>query len=254
MPQLDKGTGETKGGSSELRLQFEDAAQRLCIDLLAFFAERLKVHLRDKGARHDLIDAVFALGGQDDLALIVKRVEALTELLKTDDGANLLAGVKRAQNILAIEEKKDKTSYAGPYDQLLLKEPEEVALAARIESVKDDTAAAINVENFAGAMRALAELRAPVDAFFDKVTVNTEDAELRRNRPHLMSEIPPPPSTSPTSPKSPVRRPGAPNVVIHAQVGTQGTSKKGIDASRCATQPPSRLRMVGRVLVCAGMT
>jgi glycyl-tRNA synthetase beta chain len=159
------------------------------VDLIAFFAERLKVHLRDKGARHDLIDAVFALGGQDDLALIVKRVEALTELLKTDDGANLLAGVKRAQNILAIEEKKDKTSYAGPYDQLLLKEPEEVALAARIESVKEDTAAAINVENFAGAMRALAELRAPVDAFFDKVTVNTEDPALRRNRLHLLSEI-----------------------------------------------------------------
>jgi glycyl-tRNA synthetase beta chain len=158
-------------------------------DLLAFFAERLKVHLRDKGARHDLIDAIFSLPGQDDLALIVKRVEALTELLKTDDGVNLLAGVKRAQNILSIEEKKDKTSYAGPYDQLLLKEPEEVALAARIESVKDDTAAAINVENFAGAMRALAELRAPVDAFFDKVTVNTEDSEVRRNRLHLLSEI-----------------------------------------------------------------
>ncbi|MGZ5851033.1 MAG: glycine--tRNA ligase subunit beta, partial [Hyphomicrobium sp.] len=159
------------------------------MDLLAFFAERLKVHLRDKGARHDLIDAIFSLPGQDDLALIVKRVDALTELLKTDDGANLLAGVKRAQNILAIEEKKDKTSYAGTYDQLLLKEPEEVALAAAIESVKDDTAAAINVENFAGAMRALAELRAPVDAFFDKVTVNTEDSEVRRNRLHLLSEI-----------------------------------------------------------------
>jgi glycyl-tRNA synthetase beta chain len=158
-------------------------------DLMSFFAERLKVHLRDKGARHDLIDAIFSLPGQDDLALIVKRVEALTELLKTDDGANLLAGVKRAQNILSIEENKDKTSYAGPYDQLLLKEPEEVALAARIESVKDDTAAAINVENFAGAMRALAELRAPVDAFFDKVTVNTEDSEVRRNRLHLLSEI-----------------------------------------------------------------
>ena len=154
-----------------------------------FFAERLKVHLRDKGARHDLIDAIFSLPGQDDLALIVKRVEALTELLKTDDGVNLLAGVKRAQNILSIEEKKDKTSYAGAYDQLLLKEPEEVALAAAIESVKDDTAAAINVENFAGAMRALAELRAPVDAFFDKVTVNTEDSEVRRNRLHLLSEI-----------------------------------------------------------------
>ena len=112
-----------------------------------------------------------------------------TELLKTDDGANLLIGVKRAQNILSIEEKKDKTSYAGPYDQMLLKEPEEVALAAAIESVKQDTAAAINVENFAGAMRALAELRAPVDAFFDKVTVDTEDTGLRRNRLRLLSEI-----------------------------------------------------------------
>jgi len=158
-------------------------------DLLNFFAERLKVHLREKGARHDLIDAIFSLPGQDDLALIVKRVEALTELLKTDDGANLLTGVKRAQNILSIEEKKDKTSYAGSYDQMLLKEPEEVALAAAIESVKQDTAAAINVENFAGAMRALAELRAPVDAFFDKVTVNAEDPALRKNRLRLLSEI-----------------------------------------------------------------
>jgi glycyl-tRNA synthetase beta chain len=158
-------------------------------DLLAFFAERLKVHLREKGARHDLIDAIFSLPGQDDLALIVKRVEALTELLKTDDGANLLTGVKRAQNILSIEEKKDKTSYAGTYDQMLLKEPEEAALAAAIESVKQDTAAAINVENFAGAMRALSELRAPVDAFFDKVTVNADDPALRKNRLHLLSEI-----------------------------------------------------------------
>ncbi len=156
---------------------------------MAFFAERLKVHLREKGARHDLIDAVFSLGGQDDLALIVKRVEALDEFLKTDDGANLLTGVKRAQNILAIEEKKDKTSYAGTYQVALLKEKEEPALAAAIESVKQDTAAAINVENFAGAMRALAELRAPVDAFFDKVTVNAENAELRRNRLHMLSEI-----------------------------------------------------------------
>ncbi len=85
----------------------------LAIDLLSFFADRLKVFLRDQGKRHDLIDAVFALGGQDDLALIVRRVEALDAFLKTDDGTNLLAGVKRAANILAIEEKKDKTSYAG---------------------------------------------------------------------------------------------------------------------------------------------
>ncbi|MDQ8699399.1 glycine--tRNA ligase subunit beta [Hyphomicrobium sp. LHD-15] len=158
-------------------------------DLLSFFADRLKVYLKDKGARHDLIDAVFSLGGQDDLALIVKRVEALGEFLKTDDGANLLAGVKRASNILAIEEKKDKKSYAGGYDLKLLKEKEELALAAAIESVKQDTVAAIAVENFKGAMNALAELRAPVDAFFEKVTVNDADAALRENRLNLLSEI-----------------------------------------------------------------
>ncbi len=158
-------------------------------DLLAFFAERLKVYLRDKGARHDLIDAIFSLPGQDDLALIVKRVEALTEFLKTDDGANLLAGVKRAQNILTIEEKKDKASHAGDYDAGLLQADEEKALAAAIDKVKDDTVAALAVENFAGSMRALAELRAPVDAFFDKVTVNADDPALRQNRLHLLSQI-----------------------------------------------------------------
>ncbi len=159
------------------------------LDLLVFFADRLKVYLRDQGARHDLIDAVFSLGGQDDLALIVKRVNALGDFLKTDDGANLLAGVKRATNILGIEEKKDKVSHAGTYDLKLLKEREELALAAAIESVKQDTTAAINVENFGGAMRALAELRAPVDAFFEKVTVNDKDPPTRLNRLKLLSEI-----------------------------------------------------------------
>ena len=164
-------------------------ADTRAIDLLAFFADRLKVHLRDKGARHDLIDAVFSLGGQDDLALIVKRVEALGAFLQTDDGANLLAGVKRASNILRDEEKKDKKSWAGAYDLDKLTEKEELALAAAIESVKQDTTAAINVENFAGAMRALAELRAPVDAFFDKVIVNAPDPAVRANRLALLSEI-----------------------------------------------------------------
>ena len=158
-------------------------------DLLAFFADRLKVFLRDQGKRPDLIDAVFSLGGQDDLALIVRRVEALDAFLKTDDGTNLLAGVKRAANILAIEEKKDKKSYAGSYDLKLLKEKEETALAAAIEAVKQDTTAAINVENFAGAMRALAELRGPVDAFFDKILVNADDPKLRDNRLRMLSEI-----------------------------------------------------------------
>ncbi len=158
-------------------------------DLLSFFADRLKVFLRDQGKRHDLIDAVFALGGQDDLALIVRRVEALDAFLKTDDGANLLAGVKRAANILAIEEKKDKKSYADPYDLKLITEKEETALAAAIEATKQDTVAAINVENFAGAMRALSELRAPVDAFFEKILVNADDPKIRENRLRLLSEI-----------------------------------------------------------------
>jgi glycyl-tRNA synthetase beta chain len=159
------------------------------VDLLTFFAERLKVHLREKGARHDLIDAVFSLGGQDDLALIVKRVEALGEFLRTDDGAVLLTGVRRATNIIRDEEKKDKRSWAGAADPALLREPQEMTLYEAIQKVKKDTVAAINVENFAGAMRALAELRAPVDAFFDKVTVNAPDAALRANRLALLSEI-----------------------------------------------------------------
>ena len=158
-------------------------------DLLSFFADRLKVHLKDKGARHDLIDAVFALPGQDDLALIVRRVEALGAFLGTDDGANLLAGVKRASNILAIEEKKDKASYAGEPDGDLLKEPAERALAAAIAKAKYDTRAAIDVENFTGAMNALADLRAPVDTFFEKVTVNDPDPKLRANRLRMLSEI-----------------------------------------------------------------
>ncbi len=158
-------------------------------DLLSFLADRLKVYLKDKGARHDLIDAVFSLGGQDDLALIVKRVEALGEFLKTDDGTNLLAGVKRAANILAIEEKKDKAKHEGEPDGVLLVEPAERALDAAIAKVRFDTQAAINVESFAGAMKALSELRAPVDAFFDTVTVNDADPKLRANRLKLLSEI-----------------------------------------------------------------
>jgi glycyl-tRNA synthetase beta chain len=163
--------------------------QTICDDLLSFFADRLKVYLREKGARYDLIDAVYSLGGQDDLALIVKRVEALDAFLKTDDGSNLLIGIKRASNILAIEEKKDKQSYSGTPEATLLKEPQEKALAVAIERVKADARAAINVENFAGAMRALAELRTPVDAFFDKVLVNVDNSKLRENRLRLLSQI-----------------------------------------------------------------
>lgn len=158
-------------------------------DLLAFFSDRLKVALRDQGVRHDLIDAVFALGGQDDLVLIVRRVEALQEFLKKDDGANLLAGYKRAANILKIEEKKDKRSFGGPADPARLVEPEEKALHAALASAEKDVAPALAREDFAAAMAALARLRAPVDAFFEKVTVNAPDASLRENRLRLLAQI-----------------------------------------------------------------
>ena len=158
-------------------------------DLLAFFADRLKVTLRENGARHDLVDAVFALDGQDDLLLIVRRVEALGKFLDTDDGKNLLAGVKRASNILRIEEKKDNKSYAGAPDAKRLAEPEEKALAEAVSLAKEEASAAVAREDFAAAMSALAKLRPKVDAFFEKVTVNVDDKSLRENRLMLLNEI-----------------------------------------------------------------
>ena len=181
--------GEKRRSLSERETPIPTVVAKLIPDLLSFFADRLKVHLREEGVRHDLIDAVFALPGQDDLALIVKRVEALSEFLETDDGENLLAGAKRAANILAIEEKKDGRTFDGAPDGRLLVEPEERGLEAAIAKVKFDTRAAIDVENFSGAMRALAELREPVDAFFEKVKVNDADPKVRENRLKLLSEI-----------------------------------------------------------------
>lgn len=160
-------------------------------DLLAFFADRLKVYLRDQGARHDLIDAVFALPGQDDLLLVVRRVEALGAFLATDDGKNLLAGYKRAANILRIEEKKDGRAYDAAPDAALAAsgEPEERALAEALTAAREEASAAVAAEDFSGAMRALSRLRAPVDAFFEKVTVNADDPALRRNRLLLLNAL-----------------------------------------------------------------
>ncbi|MFT0859577.1 glycine--tRNA ligase subunit beta [Ancylobacter sp. G4_0304] len=158
-------------------------------DLLSFFADRLKVHLREAGARHDLVDAVFALEGQDDLLLVTKRVEALGRFLATEDGRNLLAGTKRAANILRIEEKKDGVSYDGGVDVVLLHEPEERALADAIAALGPKIEAALAAEDFEGAMSLIAGLRAPVDAFFDKVTVNAADPALRVNRLRLLADI-----------------------------------------------------------------
>lgn len=164
-------------------------AQKLPSDLLAFFADRLKVQLREQGARHDLVDAVFALGGQDDLLMIVRRVEALGKFLESDDGKNLLAGTKRAGNILSIEEKKDKRTFDGAPDAALYSLGEEKALAKAIDEVKAEASTAVAREDFAAAMSAMAKLRPPVDAFFDKVRVNDDDPKVRENRLKLLNEI-----------------------------------------------------------------
>jgi glycyl-tRNA synthetase beta chain len=170
--------------AAKARKNFSAAA-----DLLAFFADRLKVHLREQGARHDLVDAVFALPGQDDLLMIVRRVEALGKFLDSDDGKNLLVGYRRAANILRDEEKKDKKSHAGEPDTKLLKEPQEKMLAEAIGKAETEVAAALKKEDFAAAMSAIARLRAPVDAFFDKVTVNADEPALRENRLKLLDRI-----------------------------------------------------------------
>lgn len=168
--------------------------------LLDFVADRLKVQLRERGARHDLVDAVFQQGirrqltspgmaNVRDLVLIVRRVEALGKFLDTEDGKNLLAGYKRATNIIRIEEKKDGREYIGAPDPALYKLPEEKALAQAIGVVRAEAERAVAAEDFEAAMRTMAKLRPSVDAFFDKVTVNVDDRALRENRLKLLNEI-----------------------------------------------------------------
>jgi glycyl-tRNA synthetase beta chain len=157
-----------------------------------FMGDRLKVALREKGVRHDLIDAVFALGNEDDLVRLVRRVEALQAFLKTDDGANLLVGYRRAANILKIEEKKGKKEdgeYRSAPDTGAFAEADEKALYAALLSAQEVVANLLEREDFAGAMGEMAKLRAPVDRFFDKVTVNADDKKLRENRLKLLAQI-----------------------------------------------------------------
>ena len=168
--------------------KFDPAVHNLADRLLSFFADRLKVHLRDQGARHDLVDAVFALGG-DDLLIIVRRVEALGRFLDTEDGEHLLIGAKRAINILRIEEKKDSRTYDESPDPTLFKRPEEKALAKAVDAVEKASAAAITREDFEAAMAEMAKLRTPVDEFFNHVTVNATDPGLRANRLRLLNRI-----------------------------------------------------------------
>ena len=157
--------------------------------LLDFFADRLKVHLRGQGVRHDLIQAVFALGGEDDLVRLIARVEALDGFLGSEDGANLLVAYRRAANILRIEEKKDGVAHDGAVDASLLQQTEETALSSALAQAVEQIDGALADEDFARAMTAMAALRQPVDQFFDAVTVNTDESALRDNRLRLLSGI-----------------------------------------------------------------
>lgn len=168
---------------SEAAQEFFDRRDQL----LGFLADRLYVQLRAEGFRHD-IAAASAFGGEDDLIRLLARADALKALVESETGTNLLAAYKRAQNILRIEEKKDGP-HAGPVDAGLLTAPEEQALAAALDAAEPATGAALAAEDYGAAMSALAALRAPLDAFFDRVTVNDPDAQLRRNRLRLLTRL-----------------------------------------------------------------
>ncbi|WP_121062124.1 glycine--tRNA ligase subunit beta [Chachezhania antarctica] len=158
-------------------------------DLLSFFHDRLKVHLRDKGIRHDIIDACIAMPGNDDLVLLVKRAEALAQVLGTEDGVNLVQGFKRANNILSQAEENDGVSYSFGADPKLAETDTEKALFAALDAAEAAIRPALAAEDFPAAMAAMAALRGPVDAFFEEVQVNADNQILRRNRLNLLNQI-----------------------------------------------------------------
>ncbi len=160
-----------------------------CTNLLGFFHDRLKVYLRDKGISHDIIDACLAMPNNDDFTLLVKRAEALQGFLKTDDGTNLLQGFKRANNILSAEEKKDGVSYELDPDVKFAEDESEKALFGALDQAQNTIAPAIESEDFAAAMAAMALLRAPIDAFFEAVKINSDNQMVRRNRLCLLHRI-----------------------------------------------------------------
>ncbi|EPX80073.1 glycine--tRNA ligase subunit beta [Litoreibacter arenae] len=158
-------------------------------DLLSFFHDRLKVFLKDKGIRHDIIDACIAMPNNDDLTLLVKRAEALSETLKTDDGENLIQGFKRANNILSAEEEKDGVSYELDPDPKFAENDEEKALFAALDQAEATIKPAMEQEDFTTAMAAMAKLRGPIDAFFEATQVNSDNQIVRRNRLCLLHRI-----------------------------------------------------------------
>jgi len=168
---------------------FDGAYDAKCADLLAFFHDRLKVYLKDKGIRHDIIDACLAMPDNDDLTLLVKRAEALSAFLKTDDGENLLQGFKRANNILTQAEEKDGVEYSYGADVKFSETDAEKALFAALDKAEADIETALKAEDFATAMAAMAALRGPIDGFFEAVKINDDNEVLRRNRLNLLSRI-----------------------------------------------------------------
>lgn len=158
-------------------------------ELLSFFSDRLKVILKNDGMRHDVIEAVFEGGKEDDLVRLVARARAIQAFIGTEDGKNLLAGYKRAANILEKEEKKDNIAYTGPVDTALLQEPQEQALHRELENNGAEMSSHLKNENYIAVMKAVARLRPVVDAFFDQVMVNAEDKKIRENRLKLLSHM-----------------------------------------------------------------
>ncbi|MBD9525962.1 glycine--tRNA ligase subunit beta [Paracoccus sp. PAR01] len=158
-------------------------------DLLAFFHDRLKVYLRDQGTRHDIIDSVLSMPGNDDLVLLVNRATALSDVLKTEDGPNLLQGLKRASNILTQAESKDGVEYSFGADPKFAETDQERGLFAALDTAEPAIRAAVKAEDFPAAMSAMASLRAPIDAFFEAVQINTDHQIVRRNRLNLLSRI-----------------------------------------------------------------
>ncbi|MFN4088969.1 MAG: glycine--tRNA ligase subunit beta [Alphaproteobacteria bacterium] len=183
------GAYASQGYASQGMAPPDRTADIVATELLDFLADRLKVHLREEGVRHDLITAVFALGDEDDLVRLLARVEALSALLASEDGANLLIAYRRASNIVAIEEKRDGVRQFGAPDRDRLQAEEEVVLAAGLAAERDGIAADVRADRFADAMRRMAALRPLIDAFFDKVTVNVPESGLRENRLRLLAQI-----------------------------------------------------------------
>jgi glycyl-tRNA synthetase beta chain len=172
-----------------LLVELFDIAAGSTFDLLSFIHDRLKTFLRDKGIRHDIIDACIAMPNNDDLTLLVKRAEALSETLQSDDGANLIQGFKRANNILTQAEEKDGVSYELDPNPKFAENDAEKALFKALDEAAKVITPAMEAEDFASAMSAMAKLRAPIDAFFEDTKINTDNDIIRRNRMCLLHRI-----------------------------------------------------------------